>query len=297
MAKIIRTALFITAYTFIYIFLMFLCQIVFGLTIGGAGGDLFELLPFGTPADQEQLAKAVTAAELSIDDFVQKNAGLLVSISALLSLLIFIKIFSARKLNLFSAVRMDSRPSGIDIRYGAFAGASSNFVISLVVVILQNFNLFNDAFSQYDAHIETIFGSGGIALTLLSIGMVVPLVEEILFRGMVIYELKNAFSWKTAIIAQGVIFGLYHLIPVQIFYTIPLGVYFGFIVYKTGSVWPAAAGHIAMNAISILMSAPAIISMFNSPMFSLLFIIMSVYMFISALRYFVNKKPAQTIPD
>ena len=297
MVKYLKTAFFIVAYTFIYVVLMFICQIAFGLTIGGAGGGLLELLTAAEPIEQNRIFEAVDNAWIIIDDFVLKNNNVLLSISALLSILIFIKIFSARKLNLFEAIGMDRRPVGADMRYGAFAGASANFVISMVVAVLQNFHLFDGAFAQYDAYMESSIGSDNIVLSILGIGLVAPLVEEILFRGMIVFDLERSFSRKTAIIAQGVIFGLYHIIPVQIIYAIPLGIYLGYIVYKSGSIWPAIAGHIAMNTIGVLMSTPGVISVLGLPSFSLFLIIGSVYMFISALRYFIRKKPSNSLPN
>ena len=262
--KYAKTAVFILLYTFIYVFFMLFCQLVISLTIGGAGRELY---------------------------------GIILSISALISLLIFIKIFSARKLDLFSAIHLNRKPSGTDIRYGVFAGASAHFIIFLIALAFQGFGLFTEAFSQHDAHIESTFGSGGIIATILGIGIVVPLVEEIMFRGMITYELGRVASWKAAMIIQGIVFGLYHFVPVQIAYTIPMGVYFGFIVYKTGTIWPAAAGHIAMNTVSILLSTQTAMDFIQIPQITLFYMVFFIYMFVSALMYFIKKKPVLHIPD
>ena len=297
MKKILKAALYIIAYTLIYMTIMILCQLIFGLLIGGAGGALAELVAQGPQATQEQLEETVFAVADKINDYVLMNTGIIFSISALLSLLVFIRIFSARKINLFAEIRMDRRPSGADMRYGLFAGASANFLISIIVMALQGLGLFKDAFLEHDTHIEMTFGTGGMLPTLLGLGLIVPIVEEIMFRGIVTYELRQIAPWKAAIIVQGVIFGLYHLVPVQICYTTPLGIYFGYIAYKSGAIWPAAAGHIAMNTVAILLSTPFIASIFEQSSFSLIFVILSIYMFISSLIYFVRKKPVNIIPD
>jgi len=157
--------------------------------------------------------------------------------------------------------------------------------------------LFTEAFSQHDAHIETTFGTGGVMATMLGIGIIVPLVEEIMFRGMITYELGRVASWKTAMLVQGVIFGLYHFVPVQIAYTIPMGIYFGYICYKSGTIWPAAAGHIAMNSVSILISTQTVSEFIQVPQIAMFYMIFTVYMFVSALVYFIKKKPVLHIPD
>ena len=306
MAKYLKAALFTAAYAFIYLFFMLLCQIVLGLTIGGAGKGLTEVLfnqqlAGGAPADiaaanGEQITEAANAASLLINGFVESNTGLIFSISALLSLLAYIQIFNIRKKDIFSVIRMKTRPSRTDVRFGAFAGASANFFISAAVMLLQSLNLFKEAFSEHETHMENTFGSGGLLLTMLGIGIITPVVEEIIFRGMVMYELGRAFPPVAVIIVQGAVFGLFHLVPVQIFYTIPLGIYFGYIAYKSGSVWPAAAGHIAMNAVSILLSSEGMAGIVETSQFSIIFMLFSIYMFVSALIYFIKKKPADISP-
>jgi len=291
MIKHLKTAFFIILYPFIYLLLNLVCQIALGLTIGGAGSGLAEIFAASAFGDQESLNEAANLVANNINIYVSKNTGLIFSISALLSLLVFIKIYSVRKLSLFSLLRMDCKPHGADMLNGAFAGASANFVISLVVVALQGLGLFAEAFSQHEAHMEATFGTGGTLAMLLGVGLIIPLVEEVMFRGMVMHELGRVAPWKAVIIIQGLVFGLYHFVPVQIFYTAPLGAYFGYIVYKTGTVWPAVAGHMAMNSIGILLASPGAANMSGEPMFTYLYILISSYMFIKALIFFIKKKP------
>ena len=297
MKKYIKAVLFIIAYTLIYMSIMLLCQFIFGIFIGGAGKDLPELFSQSHTVAQEQLEEAALSLTEKINDYVIKNSGIIFSISALLSLLIFIQIFKARKLNIFSEIGIDRRPAGFDLRYGLFAGASANFLISVIVMSIQSAGLFRDAFSEYDSHIEMTFGTGGVLPTLLGLGIVVPIIEEIMFRGIITFELNRIAPWKAAIIIQGAIFGLYHLVPVQISYTVPLGIYFGYIAYKSSSIWPAAAAHIAMNTVAIVLSTPAAASVLGQPAFSMIFAIISVYMFISSMMYFIKKKPSNIVSE
>jgi len=289
--KYIKAVLLIIVYTIIYLAFMLICEIVFGLTLGGGYGELAKLLQETGAAGQPQIREAAYAAAEIVNAYMLRNSGIILSISALLSLLTYTRIYSARKMSLFSVLNMDRRPAGADLKNGIFAGVSVNFVISFVFVLLQNFKFIGDALSNYNAQMETAFGAGGVAQNLLGIGIIGPLVEEILFRGMIKRELESVSKWKAAVVVQGVLFGLYHFIPLQIIYTIPIGIYLGYITYKTGSVWPAAAGHIALNSLSVLLTAPGIAEVFGSPQFSLLFIVFSVYMFASSLRYFLKREP------
>ena len=296
--KYLKTVLFIALYAAVYLLFMLVTQMLFGLTLGGAGKILVEyaqtLIASGAQnADPALTEGAAGAAAEIIGEYTLHNTGIIFSISALLSLLVYIRIFAARKLELFSAVGMARKPSGADVRNGAFAGAASNFVISLIVLILQSFSLFGKAFEQYGEQMDAVFGAGGLFASLLGIGVILPVVEEILFRGMILYELGGAMPIKAAIIAQGVIFGLFHLDPIQIFYTLPLGVYFGYMAYKTGSLWPAVAAHVAMNTVSTLLSAPAMANIFSQPQIFLFITLLSLYLFAGSLAYFIKKEPAR----
>ena len=291
MFKYIKTAFFIIFYAFVYMAVMLLCQSIFGLTLGGAGVPVMNLLDRGSPVDADRLSAAVDEMARLLDSYVLKNTGVIFSISALISLLLFIQIFRARKIDLFSVIHMKGKPSGADMLYGAFAGASTNFVISLILVGIQSLGFFKEAFSDYNAHMNQAFGSGNVLPLLLGVGIIVPAVEEIMFRGMISNELARIMPLKTALIVQGVLFGLYHLVPLQICYTIPLGIYFGFIGYKSDSIWPAVSGHVAMNSIAVFLATPFIESAFiRYPETAFLFMTVSVVMFVCALAYFIRKK-------
>ncbi|MCL2058691.1 MAG: CPBP family intramembrane metalloprotease [Oscillospiraceae bacterium] len=293
MGKYFKAALYIALYALIYISFMFFCQLAFGLTIGGAGAALLGLFSQEAPASPEQIMDAVSTALDEISNYVERNTSLIFSISALLTLLVFNKIFAARKIDFFTSIRINKPIPAVEIKHGAYAGASANFVISVIVMLLQSAGLFTDAFSQYDAHFDSIFGTGGALAAVLGFGLIVPVVEEIMFRGMITYELTHVSKRNVAIAAQGVIFGLFHFVPVQIVYTTPLGIYFGIIAYKCGSIWPAIAGHISMNMVAIILSAPAFAPLASQPMFALIFAAASIYMFVKALIFFIKKDPVE----
>jgi membrane protease YdiL (CAAX protease family) len=75
----------------------------------------------------------------------------------------------------------------------------------------------------------------------------VGLAEELLFRGLIFNDLKKIFGWKSALIAQGVLFGIMHMTwrsPLEIAFTTAAGLSLGYFYYKTKSL----AGPISMHA-------------------------------------------------
>ena len=291
MFKYIKSAFFVIVYAFIYLLMMLLCQVVFGLTIGGAGKYITDIVGDGARPSADELARASEAAYARINEYVTYNTGIIFAISALLSLLVFVQIFKARKIDLLAVIRMGRVPQPPDVINGAFAGASSNFIVSLVLLNLQNVGLFKEAFSKYDAHINMSLGAGGVLALMLGVGLVVPVVEEVMFRGMVMYEAERAVPLKAALVVQGLLFGLFHMEPVQICYTVPLGIYFGYVVYKSNSLYPAVAAHVAMNSVAVVLTVPEVENAFRtSQTVSLFFAGASFFMFVSSLTYFITKK-------
>ena len=85
---------------------------------------------------------------------------------------------------------------------------------------------------------------------ILSITLLAPLLEELLFRGAIQGELARRCSpWK-AIIISSLIFGVIHLNPAQIPFAFLLGILFGWLYYRTGSLLPGIVGHVLNNSVA-----------------------------------------------
>ncbi|MBL7111290.1 MAG: CPBP family intramembrane metalloprotease [Bacteroidales bacterium] len=79
-----------------------------------------------------------------------------------------------------------------------------------------------------------------------------PLIEEVLFRGMILDGFLKRYSpWK-AILWSSVIFGLFHLNPWQFIPAFILGVLMGYVYWKTRSLWLCIFIHFINNGLSYL---------------------------------------------
>lgn len=84
---------------------------------------------------------------------------------------------------------------------------------------------------------------GAIALSL-----VIPVAEELMFRGIVFKNVLNITQkpwWAIAISA--LTFAIVHLNPVQIAFALPMGIVLGWVYWRTGSLWPCIVIHITNN--------------------------------------------------
>ncbi len=88
--------------------------------------------------------------------------------------------------------------------------------------------------------------------TMFTLIVLAPIGEELIFRGLSLRYLKKAVPWQLAIVIQALLFGLYHLNLVQFSYCFILGLLFGYIAHRYGSVVPGILLHMALNGSSYL---------------------------------------------
>jgi membrane protease YdiL (CAAX protease family) len=87
-----------------------------------------------------------------------------------------------------------------------------------------------------------------LAFIVLGVCIAAPLCEEFFFRGVVQLGLNQVMSPPVAILVTGAIFSAFHLDPVGFIARWELGIVFGLLVWRTGSLWPGIFLHLANNA-------------------------------------------------
>ena len=95
-----------------------------------------------------------------------------------------------------------------------------------------------------------------LALMLAMAGVVVPIVEEIVFRGLVFGWLRTRFGMGLATIASALVFAFAHGIPAIAPALAVQGVALAWLYARSDSLWPAVVMHGTFNALmSILLYA------------------------------------------
>lgn len=99
----------------------------------------------------------------------------------------------------------------------------------------------------YDA-VKDAIGLGGWAI--LSAVVAAPIVEEILFRGLILESCRERFGRTTAVFVSAFLFGLIHIVPLQVVNAFVVGLILGYVYLKTGSLLSAMIIHAVNNAIA-----------------------------------------------
>ena len=121
------------------------------------------------------------------------------------------------------------------------------FVLILItgIVIEPLLELFPDSFLKM---IDQMGANGGWSVLMLVI--LAPVMEEVLFRGILLEAVRSKYSSGRAIVVSALMFGVIHFIPQQVVNAFVIGLILGFIYVRTDSLWPVIIIHALNNAMA-----------------------------------------------
>ena len=122
---------------------------------------------------------------------------------------------------------------------GLGAGGVSLLWLNFAEVIQNSIPALQSSYDTFNSEMGA-FEQGDYIWMLLTVSVIGPLVEELLFRGLVFHLFERSFkSERAAIILSALLFGIWHEIFVQSVYTFMIGLILGYLYAKTRKIiWP-----------------------------------------------------------
>lgn len=157
-----------------------------------------------------------------------------------------------------------------------FLAVGLQYVTSLLV---QGLSLVRpDLVAQYSTDMSSR-GYDNISMILLIYTILLaPIVEELVFRGLIFRYARHVMPFWLANIWQALLFGIVHLNPVQSLYAFVLGLFLGWICHRGHGIRYSIPLHIAFNILGSLFSELISMSLALSfPLFSALGIVLTVF--------------------
>ena len=149
--------------------------------------------------------------------------------------------------------------------FGEVSGKTIGLSIPLIVAGMLFINLCSEFIGLPDLMQDTFRAMSRNVFGIISITIMAPLVEELLFRGAIQgYMLRKEMKPLHAILIASAIFGIVHMNPIQIPFAFAIGLIFGWLYYRTGSVVPGIIGHFINNSIACLQMATLTEEEFNT---------------------------------
>lgn len=107
--------------------------------------------------------------------------------------------------------------------------------------------------NEVDSVLVALVKENPLWLNLVIIALLPAVVEEFIFRGLILngYKRRNPLM---AIVISSLLFGLMHMNLNQFSYAFVIGVIFAFLAYATGSLLPSILGHFIINGTSVVMT-------------------------------------------
>ena len=115
------------------------------------------------------------------------------------------------------------------------------------LIMIGNLSVADDAYTQT---MEALY-SAAFPIQVVCLGILVPISEELVFRGLLYRRMRERGSFLQAAFYSAVIFGLLHINMVQMLYGFVLGLMLAYVYEKYGSVKAPILAHITMNLLSV----------------------------------------------
>lgn len=266
-----------------YLFLTLLVQ----LSVSMIGGIIIGV--FYVISEMSQMSSGAVNIEPDLTRMVDLTLSLtnvFLLISSILTVLVLILVYKIKKRN-YKEELLINKTSKFNIVFAIILGVACWLFNSGALSLIDEAGLFSSQF-QYMEEILSPLGSGSVIMSIITIGIVAPFAEEFLFRGIIYNTLKKKISIKWTIIIQAVLFGIFHGNLIQGSYATLLGIVFGYITYKTKSLWPAVIIHMVNNLIATMfMYVPS--TWFNSILVYVAFLIIGIILITISIKLIKNK--------
>lgn len=110
-----------------------------------------------------------------------------------------------------------------------------------------------DFFRTYDSLSEIIY-SGSIFVQILATAVAAPVVEELLFRGLIYKRLRDYLKFTPSALISAFVFGVIHGNAVQFLYAFFIGIILAFVYEKFKTVAAPVIFHGGANLISVIVT-------------------------------------------
>lgn len=193
----------------------------------------------------------LTGSGLQGEDALIRHAVFITGVTDAVMLPIFLFLFRQDE-------QERRRSGGERFRIPVASAISAKGVLICVVSALAlsaSFELIVNLVAVKDTQYEVVarmIAAPNVLLQILAVGIIGPIMEEVLFRGLVYRRLRDYVGVFWAVILSAVVFGIAHGNLTQGLFAGLFGIVLALMYEHYGSLWAPCAGHIANNVFSII---------------------------------------------
>lgn len=211
------------------------------------GMQLAVMLPLIVSAISVAITGESVVDEAIIQAFFSVDTMIFSLVSGLLTLAVVLVFYLIRRKKLSEVLWL--RPVPVPALLTA-----ASLAPGLYLVVTTGLVLLPEAWQ--DSYVEASSGiDSGTLAGVIAVAVVAPIVEEVIFRGLIMNRLARVMPGWLAVVLSAAAFGACHGHPVWFAYAFVLGAVFGFIDLRVNSILPSILGHVVFNTIGQIFSA------------------------------------------
>lgn len=189
----------------------------------------------------------------TLNDAVQKDYLVIAFVTCLLTIpLMFLFMHLDRKKEQRLCMSFECwtkvRPYAFVLAF--FCGASVSVVFNHLLIYSGLYDLLSSGFEP----VADLLYGGSFLMELLTVGVLTPLVEELIFRGLIFRRLRWYLDAKWAAVLSAVIFAVFHGNLLQGIYAFAIGLLMAFAYERFHQLLAPVTIHVGANLISVLLS-------------------------------------------
>lgn len=214
-----------------------------------------------------QLEPGINIAQISLAEYINTpltlDASLVISaFSAIICIIVFYRWYTRQmknECNSIVKVKMKLKHVLLLILLGIGLQVGISFLMNLIAMVKPNL------FNNYGLILEQL-GGGTTIVSFIYIGIIAPISEELIFRGVLLNKAKVVLPIFWANVLQGFLFGLYHMNIIQGIYAFIIGMFLGSICIGLKSIYAAVVLHVIINLCGLLLGQMTINEQYQTPL-------------------------------
>lgn len=271
---ILKTFCYVALFLGMQLLVSFGVQFVYGFQAG------VEAAASGIPIDSVELTQEMQM-------FLMENQNVLLMISGALTFLFLWVFFKCRKKSLSKEVQLEKLDKRMVLPC-IIMGWSFSLLVSSVLNVIP---LPEELVMSYAESSQGI-AAGNYFVRILATVVLIPMVEEVIFRGLIYTRLRKAINVPVAILVSSLVFGMMHGHILWTSYTFIGGILFAVVMEKTKSLKASILLHMALNSVSAVIGGIEI-----SGLLAYVVILVALILIIGSLCFVVKNSDAEEVVD
>jgi membrane protease YdiL (CAAX protease family) len=228
--------------------------------------EIIVLIPYlGEIIDESLLSGRMTQSEImnfalqnteKVGEILQRYQVEIVGMTALLTVPLTITLFFMDRKKEKLLLLPQNKKAGFSAYIGVVILGAAVCIGVNSLSIMTNLAFVSNKYQE----VSNTFYSASIPVQFIFLGLIIPVTEELMFRGVMFKRYRENNNFIRAALYSSLLFGITHGNVVQFIYSFLLGIFLAYVYEKCGSFKAPVIMHVTANMLSLALSAAGVFS-------------------------------------